>query len=316
MVKTFLITFQIIILFSFASYAQNVNAKAKVDSTNYLIGDYINYTITVESPKGVNVFTPVIKDSLKDIDIIKISNPETTENNGKEISTYKYVLAKYDSSYVTVPPIPVKYKNQNDTTLHTVYTNSVSFLVKTLKVDSSKPIKDVKDPIKIPLNWKMILLWAVIIIIVFALLYFVYVKFIRKKRSDESVKKTVKLPPHVAALNKLRNLDEQKLWQSGKIKEYHSNITEIIRRYFEERFNLPALELTTSEAIQLLRSKSGAKEILETTNDFLNNADMVKFAKFTPMTSVNEEMMKQAYDIVNKTKQAATVESSEVNTDA
>jgi hypothetical protein len=30
---------------------------------------------------------------------------------------------------------------------------------------------------------------------------------------------------------------------------------------------------------------------------------MVKFAKFVPMPTVNEEMMKQAYNIVNKTKQ-------------
>ena len=35
---------------------------------------------------------------------------------------------------------------------------------------------------------------------------------------------------------------------------------------------------------------------------------MVKFAKFQPMPSVNEEMMKQAKEIVYKTKQEETSE--------
>ena len=41
--------------------------------------------------------------------------------------------------------------------------------------------------------------------------------------------------------------------------------------------------------------------IVELTNNFLNNADLVKFAKFVPLSSVNEDMMKQAYEIVQRT---------------
>ena len=84
-------------------------------------------------------------------------------------------------------------------------------------------------------------------------------------------------------------------------KEYHSNITGIVRNYFEERFKLPALELTTTEQMQQLKKVSAAEIIFEETNKFLNNADLVKFAKFIPIASVNEEMMKQAKEIVNKT---------------
>ncbi len=85
------------------------------------------------------------------------------------------------------------------------------------------------------------------------------------------------------------------------VKDYHSKITGIVRGYFEERFNLPALELTTSEQMQQLKNVSSAEIILNITNEFLNNADLVKFAKFQPLPSVNEEMMKQAKEIVNQT---------------
>jgi hypothetical protein len=53
--------------------------------------------------------------------------------------------------------------------------------------------------------------------------------------------------------------------------------------------------------MDLLRAKNEAHVIFDITNGFLNNADLVKFAKFQPMSSINEEMMKQAFSIVNKT---------------
>ena len=92
------------------------------------------------------------------------------------------------------------------------------------------------------------------------------------------------------------------LRQKGMIKDYHSRITEIIRRYFQDQFYLPALELTTSEVMQYLKQVRRAEIIIDTTFNFLSNADLVKFAKFKPMASVNEEMMKQAVEIVEKTK--------------
>ena len=108
-------------------------------------------------------------------------------------------------------------------------------------------------------------------------------------------------PPHVVALNALHALDGQMLWQQGRVKEYHSSITEIVRRYFEARFEMPAMELPTSDALDLLRQKTDSEPIIDTTHNFLTNADMVKFAKFTPLNSVNAEMMKQAVEIVNLT---------------
>jgi len=114
-------------------------------------------------------------------------------------------------------------------------------------------------------------------------------------------KKIIRIPAHVRALSALDNLENEKLWQKGMVKEYHSNITGIIRGYFEERFNLPALELTTSEQMQQLKRVRTAENILSITNEFLNNADLVKFANFIPLPSVNEAMMKQAKEIVNST---------------
>ena len=221
-------------------------------------------------------------------------------------------MSKYDSADVTIPPIDIFYRVGKDTmsqagidtadaTLKHVQTNPVKFAVRLVKVNLQKDIKDVKAPQKIPLDWKIIILWILIALIVLGVSYYLYKRYKQKKSNQPVIKKEIKLPPHVIALNSLNTLDEKKLWQNGKIKEYHSEITEIIRRYFSERFGLHALELTTSETMELLRTTKDTEIIRDITESFLNNADMVKFAKFSPLGSVNEEMMKQAVEIVEKT---------------
>jgi hypothetical protein len=140
-----------------------------------------------------------------------------------------------------------------------------------------------------------------IVLIAIEAAYYLFRRYKQRKAEQPVIKKIIQIPSHVRALSALDKLESEQLWQKGKVKEYHSNITGIIRGYFEERFNLPALELTTSEQMQQLKTVPSAENILSITNEFLNNADLVKFAKFIPLPSVNEEMMKQAKEIVNST---------------
>ena len=306
------ILFILFLVYSNLSFAQSISANASVDSTVYLIGDYIHYKVNVNYDKSIKIIPPVIEDSLKDVDLIKVSNPVYAENNGRKSTTFDFVLSKYDSADVTIPPIDIFYRVGKDTlsqggidtanaTLKHVQANPVKFAVRLVKVNLQKDIKDVKAPQKIPLDWKIILLWILIALIVLGVVYYLYRRYRKKKSNLPVIRKEIKLPPHVIALNSLNTLEERKLWQNGKIKEYHSEITEIIRRYFSERFGLHALELTTSETMELLRTTKDTEVIRDITEGFLNNADMVKFAKFSPLGSVNEEMMKQAVEIVEKT---------------
>jgi len=310
MVKKILLIF--ILLFSCNSFAQDISAKASTDSTEYLVGDFIHFKIFAKYDKSIKIIPPAIPDSLNQIEIIKTEDPVYKNIAGQKYAGFNFVLAAYDSADVIIPPINIYYRVGKDTlknsgielkdeTLKSLQTNSVSFRINLVKVDLQKDIKDVKDPQKIPFNWTTLIIWILAGLVIIGILIYLYIKYRQKKSGKPVVKKIIKLPPHVAALNSLKELEEKKLWQNGKIKEYHSEITGIIRKYFSERFGLPALELTTSETLVLLRNKKEAEVILSSTQSFLENADLVKFAKFSPLQSVNEEMMKQAYQIVETT---------------
>ncbi|MFZ0454439.1 MAG: hypothetical protein WCE54_00015 [Ignavibacteriaceae bacterium] len=288
-----------------SSFAQGVSVRAFTDSSNYQVGDYINLIIQAEHNRNISISNPALTDSISKIEIIKQEAPEVENHDGNLITTFKFIISRYDSGNVTIPPIPVLYRVKGNQGLQTAYTNEVSFTVHTLKILPGGQIKDVKAPIKIPLDWKDILIWVLAALVILGITFYFYLRYKKKKMMEvKKIKKIIQKPPHVMALYELRALEQQQLWQKGMIKEYHSKITEIIRRYFQDQFYLPALELTTSEVMQYLKQVKRANVIIDTTYDFLSNADLVKFAKFKPMASINEEMMKQANEIVEKTRPA------------
>ncbi|MFN3269432.1 MAG: hypothetical protein ACK42G_02480, partial [Candidatus Kapaibacteriota bacterium] len=138
--------------------------------------------------------------------------------------------------------------------------------------------------------------------------YLVYF-FLKRKKTKEEIAEELKLPPHVVALKELKELDAQKLWQRGEIKEFHIRLTEIIRKYIERRFSIPALEMISSEIIQSLHQ-------IDTIDPNLTSklqrsfeiSDLVKFAKFVPLPDEHTFCMKVAYEFVEGTTPKEDVE--------
>ncbi|MBZ0198316.1 MAG: hypothetical protein K8H86_00495 [Ignavibacteriaceae bacterium] len=308
-----------IFIFSISSFAQQVTAKAYTDTTDYLIGDRISYKVKIVYPENVIIVPPNFADSIHNVDVLDVKSPLTTKSNGNITCVYEFVLSRFDSSDVTIPGYPIRYKKKDtpdeqaaplpaeylvDTLYLTAVTNPVTFTVHTMRVLKEEGMKDIKEPITIPLDPKIVLLYILLGlgIIFLTVQIYIYVKYKRRKKPTEAIVPKIILPPHVKALKDLVILDDKHLWQQGEVKEYHSEITGIIRRYFEERYRMPALELSTSEVLENLKQRSDTEVIRNITRDFLNNADLVKFAKFTPMNSVNEDMMVEAKEIVKLTE--------------
>ncbi len=282
-------------------HAQGISARAYADKNEYEVGDYINYTIEISHNQDLKVFKPALSELASNIEVLQSEEPIVEESGSGKKIIYRYIISRYDSADVIVPQIPVKYQVGSDTTSLTLLTNQVQFSVRTLQVDTAGEIKDVKPPITIPLDLLIIIIIVSIIVIVLLLGYYYYRKNQKKKQRQATKKRVYIIPPHVKALTELHDLEEKKLWQQGLIKEYHSNITEIIRRYFEDRFKILALESSTSEIMDQLTRVVLPDNIYQTVGQFLSNADLVKFAKYKPMPVVNEEMMKQAVNIVENT---------------
>ncbi len=293
-------------------HAQSIKALATTDSLNYNIGDYIDYSIVVFAPSKYRIELPSVKDSLKSLTFLKNGKTDVVDNQkGFATTTYNFILAGYDSLAETIPAMTITLVDTANKSSLKIKTNQVNVVVNTLNVNLKQDIKDVKPVISIPYDWQKLSLIVLGILILLAIILFVYRKYFKKENEEKKIVKRIVLPPHKIAYKKLSELESEKIWQSGNIKEFHSRITEIIREYFEKRFGFNSLEMTTDETIRKLLEQNISDEVVTITRKFLENADMVKFAKFTPMPSVNEEMMKEAYKIVDLTKSELETEITE-----
>lgn len=293
--------FGLSVLFYTNFYAQTISVGSSTDTTDYLVGDYIHYQIKVVAKKDVRLLQPFLPDTLTQVELISTDKPVISEDENSQTVVYPFTLAGYDSVTAVIPSVNLLYRTDGDTLVKKIETDPIIVNIHTVPVETAEEIKDVKSPLSIPLDWKWIVFWVLLAIIVIIVARYFYKRYQAKKAGLPVEKKIIRTPAHIKALKALENLSSEQLWQKGRIKDYHSKITEIIRTYFEERFELPALELTTSESMEKLGLIKEAENILRITNDFLSNADLVKFAKFQPLETVNEEMMKQANDIVTKT---------------
>jgi len=83
-------------------------------------------------------------------------------------------------------------------------------------------------------------------------------------------------------------------------------VSDTIRTYLEERFDLRAPERTTEEFLfELQSSMALLPPQKETLGDFLARCDLVKFARYEPVQSELEELHRCAERLVNETEPPA-----------
>lgn len=289
--------------------APSIKALASTDSSRYLIGDWIRVTVELRHPRGTT-FQPSIPDSLAGFTVLQrlpfAAMSDTVTRTG-------VVIARYDSASAVLPGLLYLAAAPGDTALQPVSTNSITLTVQRVAVDSAGQARDLKPVMNVPYTLAEILMFAGILVALAAATYFVY-RYYRKKQHTEVV--DTRLPvlkaAHVVAYEALGALKEKRLWQQGKVKEYHSELTEILRRYLEDRFGLMALEETTGEIIDGLRRMKLLPRIIGDVEDVLVRADLVKFAKHKPEIGEHDASMKTVYDVVERTKAALSAAAQPV----
>jgi hypothetical protein len=281
------------------SAGQHVTAEARVDSTDYLVGDWITVHVKLFNTAGITLH-PLVGDTLGGFTVI--SKDPLEQQNGE--SSTRYIVSKYDSGTAVLPPIRFLFSVPGDTAMQSVATNPLTVTIHTVPVDTSAGIKDLKPPLSIPYTLAEVLLYVGIVILaaVLAVLAYRYWKQRQRRKSGEPAPVPPARPAHVIALEQLGLLREKKLWQKGLVKEYYSEVTEIIRLYIENRYHVRALEQTTDEILAGIQMFSLPVGIVDNLSRILRRADLVKFAKFMPGIPEHEEMMTIAYDLVDRTK--------------
>ena len=286
----------IFLLISAVAFTQDPIVKAQIETSNIRIGEQFNLKITVKDVD--NVILPKLQ--LKGLEVIDSAKIDTINYT----LIQKYVLTGFDSGAFYIPQQQIFIRNQ------AYLTDSLLVNVATVPIDTTVvkkyPIKSIKKEPLVFDDYKLYiyLLIAALLIIGFWIYWFV----IRKRKIEEEEPTYVAMAPYDEAMFKLNELDEKLLWQNNKVKEYYSELTDIIRGYIERELKVPALEKTSDEIIETLNDFYEAntinttKENIKKLKELFKEADLVKFAKSKPLALEIEEDRKDAEEVVHNLK--------------
>jgi hypothetical protein len=305
-VKVLLLTLSIIHCQLSISLAQDVRASAKSDASIIKIGEQTKLHLIVQAPPDAKIKFPVIPDTITKIEIVNRAKIDTVKSaDGKQISYEQIItITAFDSGYYAIPPFVFPYTRNGKPEVDSTMTEAMLFTVHTVPVDTTQAIKEIKQPLDIPFSFREALPYILAGLGVILLIFMVFYLLRKSKKKGPEAKVFVpKRPAHEVALEELRKLEAEKLWQSGYYKKYHSALSDIVRTYIEHRFGMMAMEQTTDEILVGFKGKMLDVLLKEKLQYILQTADFVKFAKAEPIASENELCLRNAYEFVEMTRQ-------------
>lgn len=285
------------------SFAQPVKISASIDSSNIVIGDQINLTLSATyNPQLFRVTFPAVPDTFNHFEVVERSKTDTLI--GREENTFKQniVITNFDSGQWKIPPMlfdvqPLKGEEPSE-----LLSDSFLVNVNTVQVDTSKPIKPIFGirGAKMPIQQVILyILGALLIAALLGFLIWYFVKTLREKnKKPEHKEPEIILLPHEKAMQQLEQLGTQQLWQSGQEKQYHTYLTDIVRTYLEEQFKIDCFDKTSSEIIQQVKKIKALSTSRQNLRFIFETADMVKFAKSKPTPDEHIQSLELAKEMV------------------
>ncbi|MGQ1786618.1 MULTISPECIES: hypothetical protein [unclassified Saccharicrinis] len=294
---------------SFSANAQQVNVTATLDSTMILIGGQIDLKLEVSQPSGVMVNFPHFTDTItKNVEIVERGQVDSLRlGNDRLVLSQLFRITSFDSGLHYIPPI--EFEVIQNQVRNIAASNALSLMVVNpfKEVDPEKGVTDIKGPQDAPFKIAEVLDFIYLyggIALALGLLIWLFL-YLRKNRTEGGlsfVKAKPQEPAHIIALRELDKIKDSKLWEHNKVKEFYTQVSNTIRAYIEQRYEQSALEQTSIEIFDSLKSLDIDNKSMEQLTQVLELADLVKFAKFQPLADENGLTLLNAYFFVNQTK--------------
>ena len=284
----------------FLSILLSIVINTSLDSTVICLGDQTGLRFEANCDANEYVTFPTFGKQLIDgVEIVRQSGIDSTiDKQGKH---YKQELML---SLFFIEPIAFACGND------TAYSETITLnFVQPFVLDSTNAICDIRDIQKAPIWWWGYIRWILGVLLLAGICWLIW--WLLGKIGNyngkymPAAKKEPERPAEEVALEELDRIREEKIWTQGRTKQYHTELTDVLRTYIAKRFGIASTEKTSDETLQAMKPVlKDQRELHASLTKVLQLADLVKFAKWQATPDENEQALHIAYDFVNETKPA------------
>lgn len=293
----------------------SIVVSASIDSTTLSLGDQTDLHLRAICAPEEHVLFPVYGETLiPEVEIVDRTIIDTMRLNDGRVQMDQYLtLTSFKDSLFYIPPVP--FVSGDDT----LYSSPLSLnVIQPFEMDTTEAITDIKPVMNAPVWVWGTLRWVLLALLVIALGTSIWYlsKYLAQRNSadEENRPKETERPAEEIALEQLDAIKEAKIWQEGQVKEYHTQLTDVIREYIARRFDVRSTEKTSDETLNAMKPLlADNKELYQRLQKMLSLADLVKFAKWNALPDENENSLNAAYRFVHETTPTETADNQPNN---
>ena len=279
--------------------------SATLDSTTLFIGDQTDLHLRAIGEVGEQVAMPVLdKELIPGVEIVDRTIVDTLSLKDGRVQYDQYLtVTSFEDSLFYIAPLP--FVSGDDT----VWSDGLTLnVVQPFEMDTTDmAITDIKGVYKAPIWWWGIFRWVLLAVLLagVGVAGYYLITYLQCRKLEEAGNEVVTEPLRPAeevALEKLDAIKEKKIWQQGQVKEYYTQLTDVVREYIARRFEVSSVEQTSDETLRDIRPLlSERKDLYDQLRKMLTLADLVKFAKWSTTPDENELSLRNAYTFVRET---------------
>ncbi len=249
------------------------------------LGDRMTLTLAVEAEPGVSVDMPSFGDALGRFVIVDFTPRSDTAADGGARLSQRYTLQATMTGRHRIPRLRLEFVDdrpgRGDGEPRELLTDEIGFAVASVLPDGAgtQALRPARDPLPdlqgpwLDRHW----LWLAGGLAMLAAGVAGIIAWLRRS----AVRARVTAFDRACA--RLARLRDQGLPGPDRADPWYVELSDIVRRYVEERFSLRAPELTTEEFLgEAGRSAELSPHHRELLSDFLQRCDRVKFARYSP----------------------------------
>jgi len=281
-----------------------VIVETSVDRDTVTIADPVIFAIDILAPPGVEVQAPPPDRQLGPFEVRDVQILPPDEPAGEPRHTrILWTLVPFQTGPLEIPSVTIVATDTSGAS-DTLRTREEFIQVASLEPDLQGDIRDIKPPEELP-GGRAWIGWLIGgLILTSAGLWLL--RFLRRRRLRRDLEAIpYQGPPRPAdriALEELNRIAALQLMDKGLIKELYIQVCDVIRRYIEGRYAIGAMELTTWELIEELERTAVPRDHRGDFRSFLQECDLVKFAKHIPPAEVCETLLHRARQLVLSTR--------------
>ena len=276
----------------------SLDISSQVDRSEITIGDRVQYEIKVVFPKDGHLELPSVLGNLGAFEVKEYSASEPKDAGNLQIQTWRFDLSTYTVGKYTLPPQQILYRQGSDTTATAYFTQPIEINVKRTSAETVKDIADIAALAPVPAGtpWLLYGLGGALALALLVVLW----RVLRKKAPPVADKPV--LPPYEEAMAALAALKDLALIRQNRAREFCFALSEALRRYISRRYGVDALESTTSEFLEKVRTLPVTQAQKQWLGKFCEDTDLIKFANALLLESDAGALYAQTVDFVKQTK--------------